>query len=81
MAFIRYIEDHEASPELRELYDRYRDPNGRISSLVRVQGHNPAAIPAHRQLQAALMQGRSELSHVQREMIAVVVSAINGCHY
>jgi len=25
MAFIRYIEEHEASPELCELYARYRD--------------------------------------------------------
>lgn len=81
MAFIRYIAEDEASPELRELFNRYRDPNGRISNLLRLQGHNPAALPVHRQLHAALMGGRSELSHVQREMIAVVVSAINECHY
>ena len=81
MAFIRYIEEGEASPELRELYDHFRDPNGRVNNVLRIQGHNPQAMPAHRQLYIALMQGRSGLTHVQREMIAVVVSSINGCHY
>ena len=81
MAFIRYIAEDEASPELCELFDRYRDPNGRIGNLLRIQGHNPTALPAHRQLHAALMGGRSELSHVQREMIALLVSTVNECHY
>ena len=30
---------------------------------------------------AHLMRGRSELSRAQREMIAVVASAANHCHY
>jgi AhpD family alkylhydroperoxidase len=28
-----------------------------------------------------LMRGRSALSRTQREMIGVVVSSINNCHY
>ena len=81
MAFIRYIEEHEALPELRELYDRYRDCAGHVDNILRIHGHNPASLAGHYELYATLMRGRSDLSLVQREMIAVVVSAINECHY
>ncbi len=81
MAFIRYIEEHEASSELRELYDRYRAPAGHVDNILRIHGHNPASLAGHYELYATLMRGRSDLSRVQREMIAVVVSAINECHY
>jgi alkylhydroperoxidase family enzyme len=35
----------------------------------------------HYDLYAHLMRGRSDLSRAQREMIAVVVSTVNRCHY
>lgn len=81
MAYIRYIPKEEASPELRELYDRFRGPTGQVDNILRIHGHNPPSLVGHYQLYESLMRGRSELSKVQREMIAVVVSAINECHY
>jgi alkylhydroperoxidase family enzyme len=35
----------------------------------------------HYDLYAHLMRGRSALTRSQREMIAVVASAVNDCHY
>ncbi len=81
MAYIRYVKDEEASLELRALYDRYREPGGYVDNILRIHGLNPAGLKAHFDLYATLMRGPSELSRVRREMIAVVVSAINGCHY
>lgn len=81
MAFIGYIDEDEASPELRELYDRFRSPPGQLDNILRIHGPNPASLVGHYQLYETLMRGRSELSIVQREMIAVVVSAINRCRY
>lgn len=81
MAFIPYISEEDASPQLRELYDRYRDPKGHVENVLRIHGHNPASLQAHFELYKTLMRGRSELSTIQREMIAIVVSAINECHY
>ena len=81
MAFISYIPENDASPQLRELYDRYRDPNGHVDNVLRIHGHNPASLKAHFELYKTLMRGRSELSEIQREMIAIVVSSINACHY
>lgn len=81
MAFIPYIEESEASPQLRELYDRYREPAGHVDNVLRIHGANPPSLAAHYDLYVTLMRGPSELSKIQREMIAIVVSSINACHY
>ena len=81
MAFIPYISDEDASPELRVLYDRYRDPSGQVDNVLRIHGPNPASLEGHYRLYSTLVRGRSDLSRAQREMIAIVVSSINECHY
>ncbi len=81
MAYIPYIEEHDASPELTLLYDRYRDPAGYVDNILKIHGRNPPSLEAHVQLYVTLMRGKSDLTRVQREMIAVVVSSINECHY
>ena len=81
MAHIPYIPEDEASDELKSLYARYRDRAGHVDNILRVHGHNPPTMVAHYQLYDALMRGRSDLTRAQREMIAVVVSAANECHY
>jgi alkylhydroperoxidase family enzyme len=48
---------------------------------MKIHSLNPPSLAGHAQLYKALMHGRSELSRVQREMIAVVVSALNHCEY
>jgi len=81
MAYIRYIEYDGASEEVRALYDKFRDADGRVDNILRIHGPNPKSWTDHYELYANLMRGRSDLSRVQREMIAVVVSSINECHY
>jgi len=81
MAYIPYVSHEDASPELRALYDRYRRPDGEIDNILRIHGLNPPSLSGHVGLYQALMHGRSELTRTQREMIAMVVSAINECLY
>lgn len=81
MAYIPYIDDNTASPALKELFDRYREPAGHVDNILRIHGLNPPSMKAHYDLYATLMRGKSPLSKTQREMIAVVVSSINECHY
>ncbi len=81
MAYIPYIEHDDASSGLRELYDRYRNVDGSVDNILRIHGPNPPSLEAHFQLYRTLMRGRSDLSRTQREMIAVVVSVVNQCHY
>ena len=81
MAYIPYIEYEDASEEVRGLYDKFRDGDGTVDNILRIHGPNSKSWTGHYDLYANLMRGRSDLSRVQREMIAVVVSSINECHY
>jgi uncharacterized peroxidase-related enzyme len=81
MAWIQTVEPEQASGELREGYDRLGAERGKLSNIMKVQSLHPAAMGAHLDLYLAVMFGRSEVSREERELIAVVVSAANGCRY
>jgi alkylhydroperoxidase family enzyme len=42
---------------------------------------NPDALQAHYRLYRTIMFGDSPLTRIEREAMAVVVSATNDCHY
>ncbi len=81
MAYIKYIDKDNAPPDLKTLYKRFSNPDGSIDNILRIHGPNPPSLAAHFELYKTLMRGKSDLTRAQREMIAVVVSAINECHY
>lgn len=82
MAWIRVLSEEEAGGELAELYAAMADPQtGRIDNVLAVHGLNPEGLKAHWALYRAAMSGTRGLRKVDREMIAVVVSDLNGCHY
>ncbi len=72
MAYIRYVDPADIPPQ-----DRVRDND----NIIRVHGVHSGTIPLHYRLYRELMYGRGPLSRIQREMIAVTVSGLNGCHY
>jgi alkylhydroperoxidase family enzyme len=49
--------------------------------ILRVHSVHAATMRLHYDLYDELMRGESPLSRIQREMIAVAVSAINRCRY
>ncbi len=75
------IEEKRASGELEQLYEEMREPWGGVDNILKIQSLNPASLGGHFEFYKTLMRGPSGLSRVQREMIAVVVSAANHCHY
>jgi uncharacterized peroxidase-related enzyme len=81
MAWIRVISEAEATGRLEELYEKYREPWGGVDNILKIHSLNVPSLEAHFELYKTLMRGRSELSRAQREMIAVVASAANRCHY
>ncbi len=72
MAFIPYL-----LPDQIPLEDRVPDQD----NILRVHGVHSRAMRLHYDLYRELMHGTGPVTRVQRETIAVVVSAINGCHY
>jgi len=81
MAWIRMIDEDEADGKLGELYGRLTEPWGGVDNVLKIHSLNPDSLVGHFDLYKTLMRGRSPLSRARREMIAVVVSAANRCHY
>ena len=72
MAFIPYLDD-DSIPER----DRVPDTD----HIIRIHGVHPQTMRQHYDLYIELMRRPGPLTRVQREMIAVSVSAANHCHY
>ena len=81
MAWIRTVGEGEAEGDLRPLYEAAAGRAGRVFGIVRLMSPNPAVLAASMGLYRAIMFGPSPLTRAQREMLATVVSAGNGCHY
>jgi uncharacterized peroxidase-related enzyme len=80
MPWIKMVDENEANGELAEMYAQERSAWG-VDHIFKIHSLNPPSLKAHSLLYRTLMYGRSGLTRTQREMIAVVVSAINRCHY
>ena len=81
MAHIPYVPHDEAEGRLADLYERYGGREGALDNIIRIHSLNPPSMEHHVALYAHLMRGPSPLSRIQREMIAVTVSAANDCFY
>lgn len=81
MALIKTIQPEESDGELRVIYDGLLAKRGKIAEVLKIQSLNPESIVKHMDLYMTLMFGKSPLSRLQREMIAVVVSVTNQCQY
>jgi uncharacterized peroxidase-related enzyme len=82
MPWIRTVPPEEATGLLRQIYDAALRRAGRVFNVVRLQSLRPKVLDASMQLYLQLMHAPDgALTRAQREMIAVVVSATNGCHY
>lgn len=81
MAWIPTIPPHEADGELRAAYEKVGRARGRIAEIFRVSSVNPGTMSQHLDFYVALMFGPSDLTPLDRELLATAVSATNGCHY
>ena len=87
MAWIRdvqpeEVEDPEEREELQALYDQTRDAvSGRTDNILSVHSLHPKGMAAHWTLYRAVMAGTRTLRGADREMVALLVSRLNECHY
>lgn len=80
-AWIDTIAPPDARGRLAEVYDRVAGRSGSVAHILRSQSLHPEGLRDHYALYRTLMFGRGALSRAERESIAVVVSAANGCRY
>ena len=81
MAWIPMIQEDKAEAELKEWYDKLREPWGGVDNIMKIHSLNVNTLKGHYELYLSSMKGTKGLSYKQREMIAVVVSNVNQCHY
>lgn len=58
--------------------DRAHD---RVDNIMQIHSLNARALAAHKALYESAMAGTKSLRKVERELVALVVSDINSCHY
>jgi len=81
MAWIRTISLTEATGRLAKSYSAGLARAGRVFGIVRAMSLSPTVLDASMGLYGRIMHAKEGLSRAQREMIAVVVSKLNECHY
>ncbi|MBC8364604.1 MAG: peroxidase [Actinobacteria bacterium] len=85
MAWIRTVPDGDWEAEGGPLADLYAEvvdaTHGRVDHIMVVHSLNPRGLNAHLGLYTSAMAGTATLRKVERELIALVVSLENHCHY
>ena len=82
MARIEVIPDDSWEGALGELHPQVVDrAYGRVDNILAVHSLNPRGMAAHQGLYTSAMTGTATLPKVERELIALVVSLQNDCHY
>jgi uncharacterized peroxidase-related enzyme len=71
----------DAPPGVKAMYDKADEKLGFVPNVLRVYSLRPAHLELWNAFYDDLMRGESSLTRPQREMIAVVVSTANRCHY
>ena len=77
---IRRLTRQEVAEDVRELYDEIGRQRGNVPNMFRIHAHRPEilrAMTAH--LAAATTSGTVPVR--LKELVATLVSKINGCHY
>lgn len=68
-------------PSTRKYFDICQEKLGLVPNVLRAYAFDIAKLDAFTALYNDLMLGESDLTKLEREMIAVVVSSINRCYY
>lgn len=81
MPHVHVLDYDETSGVARREYDAATKRAGRIWNIVSIQSQLPEVMRDSMRLYSSIMFGESPLTRAQREMIAVVTSGANECHY
>ena len=81
LSWLRVPAEAEAPAGVQELYDKANEKLGFVPNVLRVYALRPRHLELWNAFYDDLMRGDSTLTRPQREMIAVIVSTVNRCHY
>ncbi len=83
MASIKMISEDEAAGRVKAIYEDIKQAFGIdfVPNLYRVMATNPAYLEANWNKVKAIMFATGKLDRLTKEIIAVAVSAVQGCRY
>jgi uncharacterized peroxidase-related enzyme len=81
VAHLRLIEEGQATGALKREYDAAIERAGKVFNVVKAMSLRPAVLERSIELYREIMFGPSGLTRAQRELLAVVTSRANDCHY
>jgi alkylhydroperoxidase family enzyme len=81
MPWIRTVPPAEASGALAREYGAAVARAGRVYKILETMSLAPEVLSASMALYQRIMFARAGLARAQRELVAVVVSRANRCHY
>lgn len=82
MAWIDAPHEETWDEDFSDLLPKVIDPTyQRVDWILRIHALDAGSLNAHYELYRQAMKGTKTLRKVEREMIAMVVSDINDCHY
>ncbi len=83
MASIKMIAEDEATGKVKDIYEDIKQEFGIdfVPNLYRVMAANPSYLEANWNKVKAVMFASSKLDRLTKEIIAVAVSAVQGCRY
>lgn len=80
MAWIKVVQEDEATGELAEYYRASTEQGRRVPNVHKLMSLNPKAMEAIDAFQRSWRENGALLPR-HREMVALVTSALNRCHY
>jgi uncharacterized peroxidase-related enzyme len=81
LAWVRVPADENVPEDVRSLWQRADEKLGFVPNVLRVWALRPGHMLRWRKYMDEVLKGPSGLTEAEREMIGVVVSASNRCHY
>ncbi len=83
MASIKMVPEEEATGKVKEIYADIMTSYGIdfVPNLYKVMAAKPAYLEANWNKAKAVMIAPGKLDRLTKEIIAVAVSAMNGCNY
>ena len=83
MASIRIVAENEAVRRVKAVYQEIKEQFGIdfVPNLYRVMASNPGYLEANWNKVKAVMFASGKLDRLTKEIIAVAVSAVQGCRY
>jgi alkylhydroperoxidase family enzyme len=83
MASIKMVSEEEASGKVKDIYEEIKSKLGIdfVPNLYRVMGSKPDYLEANWNKVKAVMFDPGKLDRLTKEIIALAVSAVNGCDY